>query len=434
MKDAIQAFSRKGLFKEKISCFAIPSREHARKLWPLVTPEQPHTLVTYVSPSFDKKTNKLKKRSCFARLPAGKSKSVAKQFREEADAWEKKTSESVFHRKAKELIANELSRRVIAQEGLNWCFSDPSRSDFPLMGNLLLGAERIQTEFPFETPFGQKYRLDAAVLGPNVGDQPLILAGIEVEFTNAFDGFKGLISKTLGFPVISIDISEMSIDQISEEWARNVLQTTTYTAEQGLRKTYVYLHDLVYPQFVSYPTGLCRDPKHQFLIFTPDVDTNRLAKNIKVLSRTLGYGEYEVAVTKVNSKSVQSRQQLEDLGLVVGPDWSTINAQQCLRVSVERPKNTEDLRAHRFHTAMAKMLLSELYALVGYKYIGGIQNNDIDEDIWIHEQWMGPDLEPMKHRMLPKRLAEPIHSILELINDIKVTHENLSATIQDDDF
>jgi len=420
---ALLAFSRKGQFAEKICSYDIASREHARKFWPLVTIEAPHQLVTYVSPSFDKKTKELIRRSCFRRLPKGHRKSVARKLREDAEECHRLTSESASHKKAKELLGAALKSALEAGRSIEWCFADKSRSDFSVRGNLLLGAEEVVLEHPFHTPFDDKFRLDIGILGPKVGSGRLLLGGIEIELSHAFDGYKGLVSKTLGFPMISVDISEMKIEEITSEWAEGIIQATTLTTEDGRRKTYIYLHDLVYPQFMDYPAVLRLDDKHHYLVFAPDKDVSRLDSTIKSMSRELGYGQHGVVIHRMNRKSPQSEKELVNLGIVVGDDWVKVNANQCLRIAVPRPTGVDDLKGHRFHTALARILLSEPDALLGYKYVSGIRNDDPKEDLWLHSQYMGRDQDPIIHRMLPKRLAEPISQIMALVNTLQAQSE-----------
>lgn len=69
MIEAIIVFSRKGFFNKKILAREIHSREHARKLWPLVTSDGYKHLVTWVKPSF--KEGKLTRKSHF-RILTGK--------------------------------------------------------------------------------------------------------------------------------------------------------------------------------------------------------------------------------------------------------------------------------------------------------------------------------------------------------------------------
>jgi hypothetical protein len=51
MDEAIVVFSRKGIFQTTITARDVRSREHARKLWPLVSPDASRQMVTWVSPS-----------------------------------------------------------------------------------------------------------------------------------------------------------------------------------------------------------------------------------------------------------------------------------------------------------------------------------------------------------------------------------------------
>lgn len=50
----------------------------------------------------------------------------------------------------------------------------------------------------------------------------MVLGGVEIELGHAFDGRKALIGKSLGFPLISIDITEMTLDELTPEWAQQV--------------------------------------------------------------------------------------------------------------------------------------------------------------------------------------------------------------------
>ncbi|WP_244117842.1 hypothetical protein [Burkholderia gladioli] len=157
MDEAIVVFSRKGVFQTAIAARDVRSREHARKLWPLVSPGASRQLVTWVSPSFE--SGNLRRRSHFRVLPTQHIFNPKAHFDdEEASRW-RAMQESREHRRAKELIAAELSRRLDAGLAMPWAFKDADASDYPLEGNLLLGADHVAAEHPLETPFGSRFRL-----------------------------------------------------------------------------------------------------------------------------------------------------------------------------------------------------------------------------------------------------------------------------------
>ncbi len=166
-----------------------------RKLWPLVSPGASRQMVTWVSPSFE--SGKLRRRPHFRVLPAQHTFNPKAHFDdEEACRW-RAVQESPEHRWAKELVAAELSRRLTAELAMPWAFKDTDASDYPLEGNLLLGADRVATKHPLETPFGSKFRLDVAVLGPPVQVEPMVLGGVEIELGQALDGRKSLIGNLI---------------------------------------------------------------------------------------------------------------------------------------------------------------------------------------------------------------------------------------------
>lgn len=420
MDEAIVVFSRKGIFQTAIAARDVRSREHARKLWPLVSPDASRQMVTWVSPSFE--GGQLRRRSHFRVLPAQRIFNPKAHFEdEEASRW-RAVQESPEHRQAKELVAAELSRRLNAGLAMPWAFKDADASDYPLEGNLLLGADQVATEHRLETPFGSEFRLDVAVLGPPVIAKPMVLGGVEIELGHAFDGRKALIGKSLGFPLISIDITEMTLDELTPEWAQQVLTATTRTHEQGRRQTYVYIHDLLYPLYAQLPAFLNDEKRHQFLVFADDETLNKLVGWMNLLAEELGYPKNTVAASLVTAKSDQSRKMLERAGQVVGRDWREFNSQQCLRLTLPRPEGQADLQAHRFHMTMARILLSHSDALVGYKYCNGVDNNHPEEDVWVAHHWNAELKTHSQHRVLPKRLAEPINRLIAVISDLNRNH------------
>ena len=243
------------------------------------------------------------------------------------------------------------------------------------------------------------------------------MGGVEIEWEHQFDGRKALIGKSQAFPMISIDISGMTLEEITPEWADAALTATAYSNDTGQRKTYVYLHELLYPLYLQLPSGLVKDPRHQFVVFAPDNDLTRLEKWAKELQDLVGLPKSAMAVSIVNAKSEQSRKMLENAGQVVGHNWLHINSQHFLMLTVERPSPV-DVASHMFHLCLASLFLSHSDSLVGYKYMTGIHNEDPTEDIWQHPKWNPETKRHDYYRILPKRLAEPRSRILEVLNSL----------------
>lgn len=417
MDKAIQVFSRHGLFSREICAREIRSREHFRKLWPLVTDSESRQEVTWVRPTFDSE-NHLLRVSHFRVLP-GKVPELAALFEQEETERQRQVGESKEHKLAKSLIAAELTRRINLGLGLPWAFNDPDSSDFPLVGNLLLGANAAAQEFSLTTPFGSQYRIDVAVLGSAIDSEPMVLGGIEIELTHAFDGRKAILGKSQGFPLITIDIAGMSLADLTPEWATLALSATTRSAEDGRRQTYIYLHDLLYPLYAQIPDFINDDQRHQFLVFDEDNSLKRLCRFINKLSAALEYQAYDVVPALVNAKNKQSTLMLERAGEIAGADWRTYNDHQCLRLTLPRPKGPHDLRSHRFHMTLARALLSHSNALVGYMYANGHTNSRPEEAIWTHKRWIKEESRWEPYRVLPKRLAEPVSRIMQVVSELQ---------------
>jgi hypothetical protein len=109
-----------------------------------------------------------------------------------------------------------------------------------------------------------------------------------------------------------------------------------------------------------------------------DETLNKLVRWMNLLAEKLEYSEGTVAVALVNGKSEQSR-----------------------------------------------ILLSHTDALVGYKYCNGVDNNHPEEDVWVAHRWIADLKTHTQHRVLPKRLAEPINRLIAVVSDL---HRNHAAT------
>lgn len=88
-------------------------------------------------------------------------------------------------------------------------------------------------------------------------------------------------------------------------------------------------------------------------------------------------------------------------------------------LTIPRPTGPADLQGHRSHMTMARVLLSHANALVGYKYSNGIDNNDPEDNVWIHRHWVKEQGLHTTHRVLPKRLAEPVNRLMQVVGDLQ---------------
>lgn len=218
----------------------------------------------------------------------------------------------------------------------------------------------------------------------------------------------------MGFPLISIDITDMSLEQITPEWAERALTATTASSKNGQRKTYVYLNDLLYPLYVRLPASLTEgdDFRHQYIVFAPDPQLVRIKSLLTDVCKALGLSSPQVLQQIVNGKSGSAAKQVANLGDIAGPDWRDFNATRCLTITLDRPRSAWDLPSHLMHVSVAVLLASRGNALVGYKDRLGILNEHPESDVWTEYrrgEW---------HRTLPKRLAEPFQRYLAVIDDL----------------
>ena len=117
MDRAIVVFSRRGIFQTPVTAREVRSREHAHKLWPLVTPDEPRRLVTRVSPSFTT-DSKLRRQSHFRILPTPPAYDPSTHFDQKETERRRTLGESAERRRDKELIEAELNQRLAAGLGL----------------------------------------------------------------------------------------------------------------------------------------------------------------------------------------------------------------------------------------------------------------------------------------------------------------------------
>lgn len=411
MDKAIRLFGPRGLRSEVVLAKSVRSREDARKLAPFVD-ESGARLVTWRSASFDSTLRRRKRRSCFAYYPASHTATVGITADPETIDFEefaRAKGESTKHQRVRLLLTSILRAMIERKETAPWSFIDKRVSEaFGLSGNLLEGVEAVETNYQIETPFGKSYSVDVALLGPKVLTKRLVLGAIEVEFTHRFDLIKCLLLKAMGFPLLSLDITEMGEAEITAEYVRQALLSTTADDEDGRRRNYVYLPEMLYPVFMQLPASITKEPKHQYLVFVPDGQLEKLRELLGKAKAALKLSDRNILVQLHNATNEQARVALENEGSIAGANWRNFNDHRYLRIVVERPTQRTG-PGYLFHFILAKLVMGHFDALVGYKYRPAISNDEPDEPVWRPYLKIGEAVERVP--LLPKQMVQPARLI-----------------------
>jgi len=403
MKQAIQVYSTdKGWCSEAMDATQIKSHSHARKLAPFVDSE--NKLLYWVNWG-KKKENKKSVVAHFKHYPNG-SRTIKTIVSEEIELKYKKSKESKEHIQAKKMILQLLSEFIDENKSLPWIYKDLEISEFPMSGDFLAGAVSVEDEYKISTPWGQEYRLDIAIVGKRIHSHPIVLAGIEIELTHKFDFSKALICKSLGFPLMSINIESYSLEEIDIGWARKALTESTQNSDDGLRRNYIYIHRMLSPIYINIPKKLNIELKHQYVIFTQKEET--LLRYLNTLKSGLRLKDSQVNILKREDKNSDTHTELMNAGNLAGETWKKHNSSSYILLTLERPCG-ELNSLYYFHLVLTSLCNSSLDCLVGYKFERGM----------IHE--VGSDLRWTKKNfhIAPKRVSEPVIQILKYVDNAK---------------
>ena len=413
MNKALLVYSWQGILAEEIFATEIKSREQALKLGPFVG--EGHRLVYWRKAVFEDK-KKLRSQH-FCKYPKGNpSKSHLPDIKQEFEDRISQKRESPKHKKAKLAVANLLRQWLLEGKELSWGFNDPRASDFSFSGNLLADVVDVKTEYLIRTPFGNEYQLDIVLLGKKVVNEPIILGGIEIEFTNKLDMSKCLFCKCLGFPLMTIDVEELKEVEIDETWAHTALVETTTSSSDGRRRNFIYLHDVLYPVFANFPYSLIKDDHHQFIIFVKENYFEKLTSLLILLKNALALSDSSAHITSTKITNEQTKTTVENAGSIAGPLWREFNPNGYILVTLKRPVDKTG-SVYKFHLVMANLLNAHFETLVGYKLKRGAKNWETDEAYWIRGEWI--DGQTKRHRILRKHLSEPVSSILRVLDTLE---------------
>ena len=431
MKIALRPYARELFYGDTqrvlIDSLEITSKEDARKLEPFANPDNPTQRVVFVSPSQRGKDQWNRSHFRIVERKIESLQTLAKSDELERRVW---VNESAEHSLAKELLQTELQHKIDIGIPLTWHYKDPRVSSFPFSGDLLRQAATVETEYVVQTAHGNEYRLDLAILSKPVGKhgRRIVLAGIEIEKEHSFDFRKRMLCQSLGFPLISVDITELSLDQLTPLWAQEVLSKVNTRLGTGelvdRRSTYVYLHDMLLPLFVQLPEAFFLSDKynkHQFILFAESIKLGQLVGRCEAIGGIHGFhsratgSKQTIACSKIVGSNPAAMTQVQNAGAIAGKDWRTYNHSMFGRITLLRPqKSDQPDTLYLLHLHLIQELLTHNDVLVGYVYKNQAENEYPDNPIWIDRVYNGPRAEKSEWLILPKRLHNENSQLGEL--------------------
>lgn len=409
MKTAYRLYSWRGIMKEQINAKDIKSSSDARKLAPFVDKDK-HPFL-WVNWSKNKINTGKKTPPYFRQYPTARIKTGKRLINLNDEIEEKKKiSESELHKKARTELADYLNKLILEEKDIKWAYSDNRISDFLISGNLLSEVKTIETHYKYKTPFGLEYEFDIALLGKKLNKERLLLGAIEIEHTHSFGFLKLMISKCLGFPMISVNVEDFTPDDIDENWCKNAISETSKNSDDGLRRNYIYLHNSLYPVYTNIPTTLRIDEKHQYVVFCKKDSFDQLVHVLKEYRRLLRIPHTDVLIQpfKINYEDEMSIRTANNEGSIAGADWRDFNDEKYIRITLKVPEEKKG-ENYLYHLILARILNTHFDTLVGYKYRKGLSNDDEENPIWIS------DFEEKK--IVQKHLSEPVKYLIEHLEE-----------------
>lgn len=398
MKKAIRFFSLSDLATETVEAISVKSSSEARNLGPFVDEEL--NPVVWVGWS-KMKANGKKNKPYFKGYP--QKDILRKEIKAKMGA-----VESEIHKKARFQLKSYLQELIDRKEKVIWAFKDEKNSSFHLEGNLLAGVLRVETNYLYKTPYGIDYEFDIALLGKAISKSPIILGVVELEKTHSFGFLKALISKSLGFPLMAIDLNDFNLADITKDWCRKIIQENTNNSFNKLRRNYLYIHKSLYPIYLQIPDEFREENKHQFVVFCRDNDFKRLYDILKEYRKLLRLNDNEVNIqpVKLNSSNPSSITTFNNEGLIAYPNWKAYNNERYLRITLQFPKDqASDL--YLYHLVISRLTNCYFDSVVGYKFEKGVENFNKSSNHWI-------DLKSKKI-IAPKNVSEPISKIFDYL-------------------
>lgn len=388
------------------------SREDARKYSPFF--DDDYNLVYWVNASYDPDSGRKRKHSYFRHYPIKEL-----QYNKTNSNLSINKITDKRHQKMQNILMDIINNKISRNERIEWFYKDERLTDFPIAGDLLKYVEVVEKEYKINIgPLNLDYCLDIALLGRKLDKTNIILGAIEIENTHEAEFLKILVCKSLGFPLLTIDISEYSEDEIDEELCLKLLLETTKNSEQSRRRNYIYIHNLTLPLFIKKNNYWDFDDGHQYIIFMEhDSDIDKFKRYINKLKSILNLNEKNVLfqLERINKNIDSSKTMQEnDMSLLIqNPDEYFTN--RYVRLVLKRPEISKNI--YLFHFVLCKLLALHFNCIVGYKYRHrSTYNENKDDPIWKLKKFNKETLDWEHIRYCPKQLSEPIYMIINQIN------------------
>lgn len=418
---ALRIFSpTHGLLSEEIKSTEVKSREDARKIGPFCNSD--NKLVYWVN--WSTRSDKKKIRPYFRRY-SDHDRSLThlhKHIAKEKIEIDRQKSTDI-HQKIQNILLGAMEKLIKAGQPMPWYFKDERSTDFSLSGNLLSGVETVQKEYRIRPPFfNNEYRLDIALLGPKIYRKNIILGAVEIEYTHEVDLVKTLLCKALGFPLFTLNVADIDPELITEEWCIERLTETRESSIDGRRRNYVFIHNMLYPVYISGYDDWGMGDKQQYVIFVKEDEIQNLSKTINFLKSSLNLSDDEVKLTPVNKNNNDrgSISMFENEGAIAGDNWADYNSERFLRLVMKRPYSKEG-GLYYFYLALTQLLTLHTNCIVGYKHDIGYTNPKKFDPFWYASKTkLNPEPPPKflfpSKRFCIKRISEPIGEIMKYLS------------------
>jgi hypothetical protein len=398
----------------------ILSREQSIKLSPFF--DDDFQLVYWVRASFDE-IRRRKKNSYFRHFP----KQII-NLNKQLDELQKDKIKDNRHKMVQNYLYEILNEKLIKNEKIVWAYKDNNYSDFYFQGDLLKCVETIEKEYRLEIPpldyyspdnNKHTYIFDIALLGKVIGKKRIILGAVEIENTHKSGIEKILICKTLGFPLITIDITEIDKDNINKELCIKLLIEKTNTSDDFRRRNFVNIHNLLLPVYIKVPDGYSINNRHQYIVFFKDKNQrDKLYKYINILKNKLNINDQEIVPMNVNINEKSNKMQENEMALIKD-SLDEYNTNNYFRITLPRDCNNEAI--YLFHLVLTNLLAMHFDCLVGFKFVSYAEKIQDSNKIIIgkfnREKAMWE-----KSIYCPSELSEPIYMIINAIKKYNETN------------